>query len=744
MKFSEMFGDAVFVSPREECTSPYMRKEFTACDFDSAEITVCGLGFFEMYINGHRVGNDLLVPANSQYEKRRTDAFSYPIKDEMSYRVYCMKYDVTDNLVSGKNALGFHLGCGWYNQSRNAGEGNVGYGRIKLCFSLALFKKGECVKTVVSDGKVLWTQSEVLFNNIYCGEQHDCALMRPDFSEADFDASAWEKCEVAQAPESEYFIQTCPPDRVVREITPVLIDEKKDVKIYDCGEAVTGWAVVRSLADGARVTARYAETLDDENSLTFDATGGDGKIQQEVFLNTLGGHEYSPHFCWHAFRYIEVSLNAVPVSVSVVHSDCPVSSSFDSDNEILNWLYKTYLRTQLDNMHCGVPSDCPHIERLGYTGDGQLCCEAVMLMLDSREFYRKWLGDISDCQDTVSGHVQHTAPFMGGGGGPAAWGGAIVTVPYMFWKTYGEKEVLREFLPKMLKYFEYMESRCENGLVYREEDGGWCLGDWCAPAEYNVPARHVISRCLIPESYVNTSLLIKYMYMACEAAEALGEKDAVSHLPALIERHKRAITVSYYSPMYGDFCGDVQGADSYALDIGMGGEKTLKATADKYTRRGMLDTGIVATDILPRVLFENGHEQLAFDLITSKGDISFYYMMKNGATTLWEDWHPERSLNHPMFGPLTRYLFTYLLGITQAKASAGFENILIAPKLVNGLDRASGSLTTVRGEIAVSFVRTESGVAFTVTLPKGASAAFTLGKHERALTEGKNEFTLVI
>lgn len=141
-----------------------------------------------------------------------------------------------------------------------------------------------------------------------------------------------------------------------------------------------------------------------------------------------------PWFTWHGFRYFELTNNAEPVRCEVVHSDCAVTSSFESGSEMLNWLYDAYIRTQLSNMHSGVPSDCPHIERLGYTGDGQLCCEAAMMLLDSQKFYKKWLEDISDCQSIGNGHVQHTAPFMGGGGGPAGWGGAIAVVPYEMYK----------------------------------------------------------------------------------------------------------------------------------------------------------------------------------------------------------------------------------------------------------------------------------------------------------------------
>jgi alpha-L-rhamnosidase len=740
MTSNEMFGGAVWVAPAKSCTAPYMRKEFTAGGVKKAEITICGLGFFELFINGERVGDDLLVPANSQYEYRDLKKLGYPIMDTISYRIYCMKYDVTSYLKDEKNALGVILGNGWYNQCLNEDEGDVTYGRIKLCFRLDIEKSDGTRGQVLSGGDMLWAQSEITYNNIYKGERHDYALERDGFSKADFDASGFKPVELLPAPESNFCVQTCPADKVIRTIEPKLIKDLGDVSIYDAGEAITGYALVTSLSDGAEVTVRYADEILDDCTLTFRSTGRERKLQQEVFKNTAAGRGYFPRFCWHAFRYFEVSNNARPVEVRVIHADCPVTSDFESDNEILNWLYKTFLRTQLDNMHCGVPSDCPHIERLGYTGDGQLCAEAAMLMLDSREFYRKWLWDIADCQDVNNGHVQHTAPFMGGGGGPSGWGGAIVVVPYMFYRCYGEKEILEIFLPKMLKYFEYMQSRSESYLVWREEEGGWCLGDWCAPVRYEKPEPNFESRCLISETYVNTALLVRFMQMAVEISEIIGRPEMTAHLPELIEKYKRAITVAYYSPMTKDFNGNIQGANSYAIDIGLGGEETVRSTVMKYERMGRLDTGIFATDILPRVLFEHGNAQLAFELITSRSETSFWYMMTHGATTLWEDWQPERSLNHPMFGALTRYLFTYLLGIRQREGSAGFEKVLISPCLVNGLDRAKGHITTVNGKIGVSFVRTEKSVEFTVELDEGIDAVFELNGTEKALKAGVNVF----
>ncbi len=743
MTHNEMFGSAKWICGSSDIASPLFRAEFSAKNVKKAEITICGLGFFELYLNGKKVGNDLMVPAFSQYCYRDLSEHYKIRQDKMSYRTYVLQYDITDYLADGDNALGVQLGNGWYKLSDEY-DGDPTwnpYGELKLCYKINIeFNDGTSAE-ILSDESIKYAASEITDNNIYSGERHDYSLAKDGFSSVGYDDSDWKNSAVASAPDTEFYIQTCPADRVIRTITPVKVKDFGETSIYDCGEGITGFAVLKSKADGATLTARYADALNTDFTLDFYPSGGDeDKLQQEVFANTKAGDEYYPHFCWHAFRYIEVSNNAEIETVNVVHSDCEVTSGFESDNEVLNWLYKTYLRTQLDNMHCGVPSDCPHIERLGYTGDGQLCAEAVMLMTDSKEFYLKWMGDIADCQDVETGHVQHTTPFCGGGGGPAAWGGAIVVVPYVFYKTYGDKSVVEQYLPNMLRYVDYMVSRSECGLVCREETE-WCLGDWCAPMELHKPEPHTKSRVLIPETYVNTVLFIRQMKMLTELAEAVGKPELTSHLTDLIEKASKMVDVAYYSPMTHCYCGDVQGANCLALDAGLGDEKTLQMTVDKYRDRERFDTGIVATDVLPRILFESGNAQLAFDLMTARKSPSFGYMMEQGATTLWEDWLPERSLNHPMFGALTRYLFTYLLGISQTKDSAGFDKITIRPQLVNSMNKASGYITTVKGKISVAYEKTGNTVSFTVTLPENTTADFTCGEYKSTLNIGKNTFS---
>ncbi len=727
MTHKEMFGEAKWVASTADCEAPLIRGSFCLDEIVSAEITVCGLGFFELYLNGRRVGDDMYVPANSDYEERELNHFTYPINDTISHRIYCLKYDIIQYLLRGENSIGVIIGNGWYNQYRRLDEGCMKFGSNKLCFKIEAVDKSGKKHEILSDESLKWAPSHITENNLFYGETHDYAAEKQGFAANGFNDSVWKQAEIVPAPVSSYYLQDCPSDKAIRFTSPKRIKNRGDVVIYDAGENISGFMIVACPKAGEKITVRYADEINADGSLNFSSSGGERQIQTDVFITAQPGREYSPKFCWHAFRYAEISGNAEAVKCAVVHSDVEVTSAFECDNETLNWLYDAYIRTQLSNMHGSVPSDCPHRERLGYTGDGQLCCDAAMLLLGSRSFYKKWMDDIADCQDTVTGHVQHTAPFSGGGGGPGGWGGAIVEVPYTYYKHFGDAETLSLFYPRMLKYLDYMESRCENGLVVREEEGGWCLGDWCTPEPMQMP-----------ESFVNTYFYIRLMKTAQKAAAALNEQNSAAHLDERIKRSSDALKNAYYSPHTRSFMGGIQGADAFGLDIGLGIDKTFGNVVKKYRTLGMYDTGIFGTDILTRILFEKGEADLAFSLLASEKETSFFHMKQAGATTLWENWNGESSHSHPMFGAVTRFLFYYLLGIRQAENSTGFEKVVIAPVLVNGLNRANGYITTARGRISLSYEKMPGKINVDIYIDEGIDAVFSFRGETMKLDPGKN------
>ena len=395
-------------------------------------------------------------------------------------------------------------------------------------------------------------------------------------------------------------------------------------------------------------------------------------------------------------------------------------------------------------MHTGHPSDCPHLERRGYTGDGQLTCHAALSVLDAKAFYKKWLRDIGDCQDVQSGHVQYTAPYIRSGGGPGGWGCAIVEVPYQLYKHYGDKDVLAEYYDNMRRYIDYLEAHSEFGLVTSDEKDVWCLGDWCGPnvlyPDKDITAHN--QQVILPAPLVNTYFMVRSLRTMCEIARVIGKDGDVSEYEEKAEMRERAIRAAYFNAFDGNFLMNVQGANAYAVDLGLGDQKTYDNMCTYYRKLGHYDTGIFATDILTRVLFEHGDAELAVSLLTQNGEQGFEHWRQNGATTFHEYWDSNRSRshNHPMFGAPVAYFFEYLLGIRQKEGTAGYEPLLIEPLAVSEFGRMCGSMKIPSGTVSVNYGKQDGNVRFEIGVPPRVEAVFRYGGGEYSLNEGSNVF----
>lgn len=641
-----VFQGARWVQFDGEIYSVIARCDFAADKKAPTELVVSGLGFCDVYINGKCISDRVLAPAWTNYVKSSTEEMEYPIFDTMTNRILYERIDVSKFIKKGKNTIVFHIGGGWFTQRECINEGVKAYGDLMLCFKLA---QGDKI-LAKSDSSLKYRKSFVQRANLYYGEDHDARVGGYDFTDVSECTDSWKNADVIADPLSILQEQDCLPDRIVRKLKPECIFRRGDYAVYDIGENVTGYPVIKFIDEayiGENCTIRFAEEINEDGTLAFHSAGGEFRMQKDTFVHDNKCKEYYPRFTWHGARYFDVLGRVKVKEYRVSHTDMKPIVKFKSSNETLQWIFDAYIRTQLSNVHGCVPSDCPHRERLGYTGDGQLTADVVMTCFDAEKMYRKWMQDIADCQDIYTGHVQHSAPFYGGGGGPGGWGGAIIIVPYTFYKHYGDKSVLEKYYPNMLMYLDYLQSHSDNGIVMREELGGWCLGDWCSPKDRN----------LIPEPFVNTYFYLKTLAMTIEIAELTGKSS--KELKARYKDVKKVFTDKYYDKKTSTFYGSVEACDAYGYDLGFGNEKTLEAIVNKYEKLGEFDTGIFGTDILLRTLCENGHKDLAFKLLTNEKENSFYNMKKHGATTLWENWDGAHSHSHPMFGAVVKYLVEY-------------------------------------------------------------------------------------
>ncbi len=711
------FYNAQWIAPSLPSASPIIRRSFTLEDVTGGLLHITGLGYFEARLNGVRLGDEWFQPVASDYEKRPFTVVGYPVFDTFTHRIYYRTFDVAALLHPGENTLEIQLGGGWYLQKERVCEGEMFYGDSCKCI-YALTAGGS---TVVSDGSESWSDSEIVYSQLFIGEIHDPTA-----------PPCGGPVVCLPAPDTILTPQIGQPDRHIRTIKPRLLHQRGGRKIYDAGENISGVVRVRTKPGSVgRVTLRFAEVLGADGELDFLSTGGDyicasgrPQIMQDEFVCDGTARSFTPKFVWHAFRYFDVEGDADDFEVLVIHTDAPLTAKFSSDSEGLNFLFDAFLRTQWNNMHGSYPSDCPHRERLGYTGDGQCAAPAVMMLLDSRSFYRKWIRDILDCQDLTTGHIQHTTPFQGGGGGPGGWGCAVVLVPYYYLKQWGPDDLLAECYQPMKRWIGYLQSRSENNLVVRETPGGWCLGDWCT-----------LEPIRLPEPFVNTYYLVRCLDLLCEIAALLGHSEDIPAFQAQKEACLQAIRQTYYNAETGHYCDGTQGADAYAAALGL---LPAAVCADYYDRLGHYDTGFLATDLLTDLLFRQGYGDVASKLLTTEELGGFLHMKRQGATTIWEYWDDRSSHDHPMFGACVRQLFCGILGLRQADDSYGWQRVELCPYLPDGVQHASGSILTPCGEIAVSLQRNSDTITTAVTVPPQMQVTW----HGKTLAPGNHTLTL--
>lgn len=471
------------------CEAPLFRRSFwldRTERFQSARLEICGLGYFLFYINGKRISDQELMPAMTDYASVLGCETTYPVWEERSvHRCRYLSFDLLPYLKAGENVLAVRLGNGWYHQTERIAEGKFVFGLPKLWFELTLTDADGRQEWIESDRQTLWHPGGLLKNNLFLGEVRDLRKEPEGWQDPGADLSGWKPAQPVHAPETLLEEQTCPPDRVIRKLYPILIGEHDGRKIYDCRENIAGRVVLSCLGKkGECITVRHAEELAADGTLDFESAGGSDQLQQDHYICDGRIQTLHPLFCWHGFRYFETEGPCEVLCAEVIHTDVAVTSSFSCSDPVLNWLYEAYIRTQLDNYHGCIPSDCPHRERLGYTGDGQLTAETAMLLLDTKELYRKWYQDILDSQGAETGHIPHTAPFLGGGGGPgirgkgAAAGGIYQYVLLLAWIA-GNDANFRKMNNKLPIQFVEREKNVKNAFLdayFDPETGDFCEG----------------------------------------------------------------------------------------------------------------------------------------------------------------------------------------------------------------------------------------------------------------------------
>lgn len=688
----------------------YLRKSFDIPKpIKRARLYSSALGVYEPYLNGKRVGDDVLAPGWTDY----------------NIRVYHQTYDVTSMLYQGKNALGMILGDGWY-------SGWVGgivkphvYGPYPLAIAqLEVEYTDGSMDVIETDSTWRSAKGPIMQSDLLMGEVYDARLEVAGWSEAAYDDAAWTGVtvkRVGKLPEP----QVGPPVRKIEEIKPVTITEPAPgVFVYDLGQNMVGWARLKvSGKAGDTVTMRFAEMLEPDGNI-YTTNLRAAKATDKYTLKGVAVETYEPTFTFHGFRYVEVTgFSAKPspdaITGVVVHSETPPTGTFECSNAGVNKLQHNIVWGQKGNF-LSVPTDCPQRdERLGWTGDAQVFVRTATCNMDVAGFFTKWLIDLTDDQ-RADGAFPDLAPFVVCDYGTAAWGDAGIICPWTIYQAYGDTRVLKKHYGSMVKWVEYCRKHSD-GLI-RPTAG---YGDWLSIAA-DTP-KDVLATAFFAYS---TSLLAKI-------AGVLGKTKDTAKYEELFRQIKTAF-IRDFLDTDGRIKGDTQSCYLMGLKFDLLPEEKRERAVrylldDIKAKDWHLSTGFVGVSYLLPILTQTGHIDTAYRLLLQDTFPSWLYSIKHGATTIWERWDGwtedkgfqdpgMNSFNHYSLGSVGEWLYATVAGIDLDPSQPGYRHLIIHPIPGGGITWAKGSLMTVYGLVATDWKLKDGKLTLNVTVPANTTA----------------------
>jgi alpha-L-rhamnosidase len=569
---------------------------------------------------------------------------------------------------------------------------------------------------------------------VYYGEYYDARKEQPGWNTANFDEAGWEYAVLRKAPAGELVAQTFYADKVTERIQPVSIKKIENGNyLVDFGVEISGWVRLN------QVEAPAGHKI--EISFNGNQYSGDNSY----IFKGQGPESYAPRFNWFVFSGVEIKnwpgeLKPEQLTAEAVNTEVQVSANFQTSNELFNDINKIWRRSQIDNMHGGVASDCPHRERSPYTGDAQVACATVMHNYDAQNFYYKWMKDMADAQDKDSGYVPNCAPWQPGCGGGVAWGAAICIIPWEFYQQYGARDVLVDHYGNMKEYIRYMLHWIdEKGIMFSQRKGAsgdvlkwYNLGEWVAPGE------------LIRPDLVHTFYFWHCAKITGQTAEILGNAEESKYYHQLAEKTAAAFHDNFYDEVnksYGNHGGNV-----FALRMGVPTERradVLNSLEQSITKNdGHLDTGIFGTRFIFEVLAENGLNQLAYNAMNKTDEPSYGRWIALGSTTTREQWGEGGSHNHPMFGGGLVWFYRNLAGMQSDRSGPGYKKIIFRPQPVDELDFVRYENKTPHGVAGIHWINNKHEFNMELKVQVGSSATVYIpaGENDRLYENGVEEF----
>ncbi len=705
-----------------ETKSDFLRSILLRKDFvlkrklESAKIYVSGLGNYQLFINGEKIGNDLLTPGWTDYHKR------------VQYQVY----DVTENLRSTDNTIGIILGNAWW-------SGGLGWRGSEVYSDGPLMAIAQIdIKYTNGDSEIIITDdswkanvSPIIENSLYHGEIWDARLEIPLWSEPGLDDSKWNDVTELHIDSMKLSAQYAPEIRVSDEISPVSVSEvKPGVYVFDMGFNMVGVTRINIKAkNGDTIIQRFAELLHEDGTVAQENLRS-ARATDYYIAKGLENEIWQPKFTYHGFRYVQVEgLGYMPeidmLSGLRFYSSAPTIGNFESSNELLNSIWGNIMNGQKGNL-VSVPTDCPQRdERLGWMGDAQIFAPTASYNMNMAQFFAKWMRDITDSQHE-SGYVYDVNPqIVVDGPSKAGWGDAVTVVPMLMYKFYGDKKIVADNYDGMKAWVEFMRRKSENHIYWwSEKKGDWDgYGDW-------------ISVVKSPTEPISAAYYYYSTKILSDAAELLAFSEDHKHYALLADSISLAFHKEFFDVENMNYPEGTQTANLLPYSFGLTPEKykdqIVKNIAIDVENKGKHpSTGFLGTAYLLPVLSDNENHQLAYETAIGEEYPSWGYMVNNGATSMWELWNsdsepPEgmNSRNHFALGSVGEWYFSHLGGIQPLEP--GFKKILIAPMPAEGLDWVNVSYETPYGLLISNWEKSDEIFKVNITVPSNSSALLVL------------------
>jgi alpha-L-rhamnosidase len=697
----------------------YLRKDFSvAKKIKQATAYISGVGLYELYLNGEKIGNQVLAPGPTEYNKR----------------VFYNTFDVTPQLKEGANTIGVILGNGRYFTMR--GNGAVThYGYPKLISQIDIvYEDGSTDKVVSDDSWKVTTDGPIIANSEYDGEEYDANKELIGWNKTGYDAAKWlpvqlveQKALLVAQPNNNIKIMDTVHSKLITEIKPGIF-------IYDMGQNMVGWVRLKVKGSkGTTVTMRFAERLKEDSTL-YMANLRTAKVTDKYTLKGDGEETWEPRFTYHGFRYVEVTgypgkpdLNAL--EGQVVYDEMETSGEFATSNEVINRVYKNAYWGIRGNYR-GMPTDCPQRdERMGWLGDRAAGSTGESFVFNNHGLYAKWLQDIEDAQNE-EGSVPDVAPtYWKIYSDNMTWPAAYLTGANLMYEQYGDDLPIRQHYASMKKWMTYMKGKyMKNDIMTKDT-----YGDWCVPPESpelihsQDPARKTSA------DFLGTSFYYYMLTLMERFAVINGNNEDVAAFKAEGEKIKLAFNNKFLNDSAGYYANNTPTANIFSLAYNLAPagvtdsvfKHVVTKTLSDYN--GHISTGLVGAEWLMRTLSDHGRGDIAYKMATNTTYPSWGYMAENGATTIWELWNGNtadpsmNSGNHVMLlGDLVIWYYQYLGGIRQD--GPAYKKIIMKPLVISDLKSVKAAYHSPYGWIRSNWTNDGKTFKWDITIPVNTTA----------------------